>query len=45
MVLLYILAIAPRLQSWAHFAEISGAESLGKISAGAQNDLRVRKIT
>ena len=25
----------PRLQSWALFAEISGAESLGEIDAGA----------
>jgi hypothetical protein len=28
-------ATSPRLQSWALFAEISGAESLGEIGAGA----------
>jgi hypothetical protein len=30
-----VLASGARLQSWALFAEISGAESLGEIGAGA----------
>jgi hypothetical protein len=29
------LSLSPRLQSWALFAEISGAKSLGEIGAGA----------
>ena len=38
----FLLFQQPRLQSWALFDEISGAEMLENRSAGAQNSSQVR---